>query len=226
MYKCDAQDSCWDEDVFNCPVWAAAGGCNDSSWVMTVCKNLCVDTNPDLCDVLSFAMGDTFCKGTQYGRDNCKASCNSCPKSDQRSDCGYIGATLGNSVNPTVGGMGKFCRQSCGFCKRPDNYKLNPMIITKCTKTCNSQCFQNNGCNLSLPPNNPDFDQTQPVSQCKTLPAKSGLTTANWCASSTWAQENCQTTCNIRQTCHPLCVDQDPNCPNLAAKNGCFSLYN
>ena len=96
-----------------------------------------------------------------------------------------------------------------------------------CEKTCNPQCTQNNGCNLSLPPNNPDFDKTKPVSQCKTLPAKSiKLTTAKWCASSTWARENCQTTCNIRQTCRPLCVDKDPNCPKIAAKKGCYGLYN
>ena len=189
---------------FNCPVWAKAGACKDPNWVQNQCQQLCC---------------------TDKNNGGQQKICNSSPK-NKRSDCGYIGATLGCTNNTAGGGMAKYCRQSCNFCKRPSKYKLNPMIITKFTKTCNSQCNQNNGCNLSLPPNNPDFDQTKPVSQCKTLPAKNGLTTTQWCASSTWGRKNCQTTCNIRQTCHPLCVDQDSNCPTLAAKNGCFSLYN
>ena len=204
-YKCDNGDSCWDEDPINCPVWAKAGACKDPNWVINTCPKLC-------------------CNDTSNPWGQLK-SCNK-NQNNKRSDCGYIGATLGCTNNTVVGGMNKFCRQSCGFCKRPSNYKINPMVITKCEKTCNPQCTQNNGCNLSLPPNNPDFDKTKPVSQCKTLPAKSKLTTAKWCASSTWARENCQTTCNIRQTCHPLCVDKDPNCPKIAAKKGCYGLYN
>ena len=96
------------------------------------------------------------------------------------------------------------------------------MIITKCEKTCNPQCNQNNGCNLLLPISNTDFDQEQ----CRTLPSYYGVTTVEWCARSAWARQKCQTTCNIRQTCPPLCVDKDPNCPNLAAKKGCYGLYN
>lgn len=150
-----------------------------------------------------------------------------CPNTpNQRSDCQYIGATLGCSNNTAIGGMGKYCSQSCGFCTRPAQVTIKPMIITKCTNTCNPQCTTNNGCNQSLPPNNPDDDQTKPLSQCKTLPGKSGQTTAQWCATNKWAQYWCQTTCNIRKTCPPQCVDQDKaNCSRLAATMGCFSLY-
>ena len=167
-YKCDNGDSCWDEDPINCPVWAKAGACKDPNWVINTCPKLC-------CSDTSNPWGQLKI---------CNQNAN-----NKRSDCGYIGATLGCTNNTVVGGMNKFCRQSCGFCKRPSNYKLNPMVITNCEKTCNPQCTQNNGCNLSLPPNNPDFDKTKPVSQCKTLPAKSKLTTAKWCASSAWARE-------------------------------------
>ena len=72
-------------------------------------------------------------------KEKCKVTCNnSCV--NQRKDCPYMTATLGCTNNTNVGGMAKYCRKSCGICTRPVNYKLNPMVITKCTKTCNSEC--------------------------------------------------------------------------------------
>lgn len=201
-YSCSADDSCWDEDIFNCPVWAKAGACKDSNWVIKTCPNLCCS--------------DT---GKPWGQLKiCNQSVN-----NSRSDCGYIGSTLGCTNVTTDGGIAKYCRQSCGFCKRPVKYKLKPMIVTQCFKTCHPMCNTNNGCNLSLPANNPDFDIMKPQSKCMGNVYSS---TAQWCANSTYAQTMFATTCNTRQTCPSRCVDKDTkNCARLKATLGCFSPY-
>jgi len=64
------------------------------------------------------------------------------------------------------------------ICTRQAKVTIKPMIITKCTRACHPKCVKNNGCDLTLPPNNPDYDKTQPLSQCQTLPIQKNFTTA------------------------------------------------
>ena len=41
-YNCIPEDSCWDEDPSNCPVWAKAGACKNPDWVpKTACPKKC-----------------------------------------------------------------------------------------------------------------------------------------------------------------------------------------
>jgi len=220
-YNCIANDSCWDEDPLNCPVWAAAGACKDPDWMFkTACpKKCCHDKWTSGC------VNDILHCNTSSWAGWCNKTCNSCPAKDIRDDCQYIGATLGCNQDPVKwpGGMTKYCRKSCNFCTRPPVVNVLPMILTKCQKTCNIRCHTYTGCNhLARPQPNiwPDTDCNGGWSNLRLL---------DWCKTSSNAV-NCQTMCynlGYRTPCPSQCVDSDPvNCPKLAATRGCFSLFN
>ncbi len=77
-------------------------------------------------------------------KENCRVTCNNSCVNRQK-DCPYMTATLGCTNHTNDGGMAKYCRKSRGFYTRPVNYKLNLTVITKCTKTCNSECATKSG---------------------------------------------------------------------------------
>lgn len=220
-YNCIPDDTCWDEEPYNCPVWAKAGACKDLDWVpKTACpKKCCLDKSRN-------CINDQLHCNTTSWAGWCNKACNLCPAKDNRTDCQYIGATLGCNRDPVKwpGGMTKYCRKSCNLCTRPAVVNIPPMILTKCNKTCNEWCNTVTGCNPLARPKPNDWSDNYCSGPNWSIPRL-----LDWCKTNPRAVY-CQTTCfnlGVKQPCPPQCVDSDPvNCPKLAATKGCFSLYN
>jgi len=215
MFNCNPEDSCWDEDPNNCPVWASAGACNNPNWVPKVCPQTCCFDKSRNC-----IKDDEHCHTSDW-ETWCNKTCNQCPQ-DKREDCTYIAATLGCSTEHPVG-VEKYCRKSCGICKRPAVVKIKPMILTKCMKTCNYWCQQKDGCKVPYPVPTDNV----PSSECRGDWDDKQL--LDWCNKEKSMFKDCQGTCykvGYRKKCPAECVDEDPaRCPKLAATKGCFSLY-
>lgn len=124
MYKCDAKDYCWDEDVRDCPIRAANGECRSNADYMREnclksCGSLCI--SPDCKDLPSEGQCSFNAErlGCEFGSMmlNCRKTCGLCGSPDckdllRESECSARADRSGCNWSY----MRTNCRKTCGFC--------------------------------------------------------------------------------------------------------------